>query len=348
MPYRRMLAVCAVLLLVFASACASRVSAPSSAPDGGSATATPRPVRDVTFMAGFRAQANLAFAAAYVAEDRGYFAEEGLRVTIKHSAGQDEHLKLLLAKETQFTTATGAQAMLRYADGLPVRAVALWGQRGDQGYVARADSGIRTPADLKGRTVGIKSGIVPAELRAMLAGVGLTTADVKLQGVGFDPRVFIQGAVDVYPVFLGNEPFAIRKTGTAITVFDPADYGVATLGLTYLAHADTVQRDPDLVRAFLRATLRGAQYAVEHPDEAVTATLKYADGADPAQQRFLLDTDIASAKRADGMGRASEQQWRGLQDTLERFGVLTKPVPAPGPFEATIVSDLYDAQGRLR
>ena len=192
------------------------------------------------------------------------------------------------------------------------------------------------------------SGIVPAELRAMLVGAGLTTEDVRLQGVGFDPRVFVQGAVDVYPVFLGNEPFAIRRTGTAITTFDPADFGVATLGLTYLAHADTVRDDPALVRAFLRATLRGAQLAVERPDEAVAATLKYADGADPAQQRFLLDADIAAARRADGMGRASAEQWRALQATLERYGVLTKPVPAPGAFEGSMVDGLYDAQGRLR
>lgn len=339
------------LLAVFAAclmlpACDAPNTPRADAQPGASATA--RPLRDATFIAGFRAQANLAFAAAYLAQERGYFAEEGLRVTIRHSAGQDEHLKLMLAKEVQFTTATGAQALLRYADGLPLRAVALWGQRGDQGYVARADSGIRTPADLRGRSIGIKSGIVPAELRAMLAGAGLTTEDVRLQGVGFDPRVFVQGAVEVYPVFLGNEPYAIRKTGTAITALDPADFGVATLGLTYLAHADAVRDDPALVRAFLRATLRGAQLAVERPDEAVTATLKYADGADPAQQRFLLDADIAAAKRTDGIGRASAEQWRALQTTLERYGVLTKPVPAPGPFEGSLIDGLYDAQGRLR
>lgn len=345
MNTRSFAAVALVAVAFLAAACGV-----PAAPRAAEATPAPtaRPLRDVTFIAGFRAQANLAFAAAYLAQERGYFAEEGLRVTIRHSAGQDEHLKLLLAKEVQFTTATGAQALLRYADGLPARAVALWGQRGDQGYVARADSGIRTPADFKGRSVGIKSGIVPAELRAMLAGAGLTTEDVRLQSVGFDPRVFVQRAVDVYPVFLGNEPFAIRKTGTAITTFDPADFGVATLGLTYLAHADTVRDDPALVRAFVRATLRGAQLAVERPDEAVAATLKYADGADPAQQRYLLDADLAAAKRPDGMGRASADQWRALQGTLERYGVLTKPVPAPGPFEGAIVDGLYDAQGRLR
>jgi ABC-type nitrate/sulfonate/bicarbonate transport system substrate-binding protein len=338
------------VLAVFAIALAACMGgAPRTAANASATIAsTPRALRDVTFMAGFKPQANLAFVAAYVAQEKGYFTDDGLRVSIKHAAGQDEHLKLLLAKEIQFTTATGAQAVLRYADGLPVRAVALWGQRGDQGYVAKADSGIKGPADFKGRSVGIKSGVVPAELQAMLAGVGLSQNDVKLQGVGFDPRVFVQGAVDVYPVFLSNEPYAIRKTGTNITVFDPADYGVSTLGLTYLAHADTTRDDPALVRSFLRATLRGAQFAIDHPDEAVQITLHYADGADPGQQRYLLDTDIAAAKRADGIGRSSASQWQSLQTTLAKYGVLTKPVDANGAWYGAAVDSLYDAQGKLR
>jgi ABC-type nitrate/sulfonate/bicarbonate transport system substrate-binding protein len=337
------LLLCATLTL---AACADDVD--PAATSAGGASATPRPVRTITFMAGFRAQANLPFVAVYLADARGYFAEEGLRVQVKHSAGQDEHLKLLLAKEIAFTTATGAQALIRYADGLPVRAVALFGQRGDQGFVTRADSGIRTPADFRGRTVGFKSGIVPAELQALLATAGMTKDDVKLQGVGFDPRIFIERAVDVYPVFLSNEPYAIRKAGVEINVFDPADYGIATLGLTFLAHADTVSADPELVRGFLRATMRGAQYAADHPDEAVQATLEYAEGADPGQQRFLLDTDLVSAKRSEGIGRASAQQWVALEDTLRRFGILTKPGGGAAVFAGATIDSLYDAQGRLK
>jgi ABC-type nitrate/sulfonate/bicarbonate transport system substrate-binding protein len=299
-------------------------------------------------MAGFRPQANLPFVAVYLADAKGYFAEEGLRVDIRHSAGQDEHMKLLLAKEVDFTTATGAQALLRRADGLPVRAVALFGQRGDQGFVTRAGSGIRTPADFAGRTVGFKSGIVTAEMKALLATAGLTTDDVRLQAVGFDPRVFIERGVDVYPVFLSNEPYAIRKAGVAIDVFDPADYGIATLGLTFIAHADTVAQDPDLVQRFVRAALRGARYAAEHMDEAVDVTLRYADGADRGQQRFLLETDVASAMRADGMGRADARQWEALEATLLRYGILKQPAGGATVFAGSFVDGLYDAQGRPR
>jgi ABC-type nitrate/sulfonate/bicarbonate transport system substrate-binding protein len=340
------------LLLAFVAATAvacgddDRATPPGDATaTGAAASATPTP-RRLTFMAGFRPQANLPFVAAYVAQAKGYFAAEGLDVTIRHSSG-DEHLKLLLAGEIDVTTATGAQALRRRADALPVRAIALFGQRGDQGFVTRADSGIESPADFKGRSVGFKSGVVPAELKALLAGAGLSERDVRLQAVGFDPRVFIERGVDVYPVFLGNEPFAIRKTGLAIRVFDPADYGVATLGLTYLVHDDTLARDRELLRRFLRATLRGAAYAAANVEDAVAITLRYADGADPAQQRYLLETDLAAARRANGFGRADAAQWTALEQLLLRTGVLERSAGGAAVFDGSLVDQLYDTSGRL-
>ncbi|MEZ4553875.1 MAG: ABC transporter substrate-binding protein [Dehalococcoidia bacterium] len=337
--HRRLLLPALVIAVLVCAACADDDALPAG--DDG---ATPR---HLTFMAGFRAQANLPFVAVYVAEANGYFADEGLDVDIRHSSGQDEHLKLLLAREVAFTTGTAAQLLARRADGLPVRAVALFGQRGDQGFVVRADSGIERPADFAGKTVGFKAGVVPAELKALLATAGLSPDDVRLQGVGFDPRVFIEGGLDVYPVFLSNEPYAIRKAGVDIRVFDPADFGVATLGLTFLAHEDTVRDDPELVRRFLRAALRGVEYATTHLDEAVEITLRYAEGADPGQQRYLLETDLANARRGDGIGRSSPEQWEALQATLLEFGALDAAADAAAAIDSSFVDALYDRDGRL-
>jgi ABC-type nitrate/sulfonate/bicarbonate transport system substrate-binding protein len=304
-------------------------------------------LQQVTFMAGFRPQANLPFVAVYVADAKGYFEDEGLDVDIQHSAS-GEHLQLLLAGEIDFTTGTAAQVVARRAEDLPVVSIALFGQRGDQGYVVRADSGIDSPEDFAGHSVGFKGGVVPAELRALLEAVGLTEDDVELQAVGFDPAEFIAGAVDVYPVFLDNEPDTIRRAGVEITVFDPADYGVATLGVTYLAHADTVAQDPELVERFLRAALRGAAYAADNPDEAIEVVLQYAEGADAEHQRFLLTTGLQNAQRADGIGRSSPEQWEALVQMLLDHGVISAPVDVATVFDGSFVDALYDENGELR
>lgn len=307
--------------------------------------------RSMTFMAGFRPQANLPFVAVYAAEAQGYFDEEGLDVRIEH-AGQGEHLQLLLSGEIDVTTATAAQVLRRRETDLPVRAIALFGQRGDQGFVTRADSGIDEPADFAGRRVGFKSGVVPAELHALLGTAGLTVDDVQLQEVGFDPRVFMEGAVDVYPVFLGNEPDTIRRAGLDINVFDPAEYGVPTLGLTYLVREESVEQDPELLERFLRAALRGARWAAEHPDEAVELVLTYSEGSDAEHQRFLLDTELANAERPSsegrgGIGRGDLEQWQALHDLLRRFGVLEQDVDLETTWDPRFVDALYDDEGRL-
>jgi ABC-type nitrate/sulfonate/bicarbonate transport system substrate-binding protein len=316
----------------------------SAAATTATPTATPKPIEKLRFMAGFAPQANLPFVAVYVAHERGLFAEERLEVDIRHSSGADEHLKLLLNKDVDFITASSAQVLRRSAEGLPTVGIALFGQRGEQGYVARADSGIKGPADFKGRTVGFKAGIVPAELEAMLKTVGLTRNDVKLVSVGFDPREFIQGKVDVYPVFLSNEPDTIRKAGVDITVIDPHDHQVPTLGLTFMAHKDTLAQRADITERFLRATLRATKWIEANPDAAIEITLKYAKGAEPTHQRFLLGVDLQNAKRADGMGRASAEQWQGLTDLLVGFKVLSKPMDAKQAYDFSIVERLYETK----
>ena len=302
----------------------------------------PPETRQVTFMAGFRAQAMIPFAAVYVADAEGFFADEGLEVEIQHSSGQDEHLKLLLDGAVDFTTGTAAQAVRRVQEGLPVQAIALFGQRGDQGYVSLADSGIETPADFAGHTVGFKAGVVPAELHALLASAGLTVEDVELLAVGFDPRVFMEGGVDVYPVFLNNEPDTIRTAGVAINVIDPHDFDVPTLGLTFLATTDTLA-DGDVTERFLRATFRAVQWIQEHPDEAVEIVLRHAEGADAAHQRYLLDTDLAAAQREDGrIGLSDAAAWEALVELLVQYEVMPAPVDVASVVDQSILERLYE------
>ena len=119
-------------------------------------------------MAGFTPQANLPFVGAYVAKEKGFFEEEGLDVDIQHSSGGSQHIQLLMAGQVQFTTADAANVLQRIADpGLPLVAIALIGQTGQQGWVTLAGSGLDDPADWKGKTVGYRN-TVPPDLLAIL------------------------------------------------------------------------------------------------------------------------------------------------------------------------------------
>ncbi len=284
-------------------------------------------------MAGFRPQANLPFVGAYVAQEKGFFADEGLAVTIEHSAGGGEHLQLLAAGEVQVTTQDAAVLLQRRADpGLPLVSIGLIGQRGQQAFLALAESGIGSPADWAGHSIGFK-GTPPPDLFAILAAHGLTENDVELVNVGFDPRTLTEGLVDIYPVFKSNEPNLIRGWGFEVVQWEAADYGVPTLGLAYVTTEEIIESDPELLQGFMNAVLRGIAYAQENPEEAVEIVLQHTgEDADADHMRFMLESELADAASPDGFGWQTEAQWQALADMLQTYESLPEGVDVTAVF----------------
>jgi ABC-type nitrate/sulfonate/bicarbonate transport system substrate-binding protein len=303
---------------------------------------------EVVFMAGSHPQANLPFVAAYVAEAKGYFDSEGLNVRVEHSPGGAEHVDLLEAGEVDFTTATAASLIESHgrpaAGGEPplIAAVALFGQRGDRGYLVRRGSGIESPRDFEGKVVGSNSATAPPELHALLAGAGLTIEDVTIERVGLDDldRLLV-GQIDVYPVFINSEPDIARRLGHDVVLIDPYEFGIATLGLTVVTRRSLIEENAATVEAFLRAMLRGAYYASRNIDEAIEITLQYAPEADVDHQSYLLETDLAAAARTGGMGRSDPTQWQSMIDLITRYGAVEAPIEVTQVFDGRFIDELY-------
>lgn len=338
-----------VAVLACQSGGASESTSSGAQPSGSAGTAA-EPARKVTFQAGFKPQANLPFVAVYVARDRGLFAEEGLEVEVQHSSGQDTHLALLAANRIQFSTTVASTILKNVAKpGLPLEAIALFGQRGDTVLVALADSGIDSPKDFEGKTVGYK--VFPApEYLSMLKAAGVDRGKVNEVGVGFDPRVLTERRVDVLPVFKSNEPDTLRRLGFELEIWDPADYGVPTLGVTYVVNRDWAKDNQDTVTRFLRATMRAVAWIQENPEQAIDITLKYAPQEEREHQRYMLGVELEAAQsdltRANGIGWMTEQQWSRLQDSLVEYNAIEKPVDVRTVFTTEYLDRIYE-NGRI-
>jgi ABC-type nitrate/sulfonate/bicarbonate transport system substrate-binding protein len=308
----------------------------------------PEPPRSVIFMAGFKPQANLPFVAAYVAREQGYFAEQGLAVTIHHSTGQ--HLQLLLSGDVDVTTAAAGSVLKRRADpGVPIRAIALFGQRGQQTFIALADSGIDSPRDWEGRTVGYRISL-PPEYLAIADAAGVNRELVQEVRVGFDPRILVQDKVDVLAVFKSNEPDTLRKLGFDVVQFDPAAFGVPALGLTYIAREDLITEKPDLIAGFVKAALKGLAFSFSHPEETLDIVMRYADKEDRDHMRFMLEAEQADAVSAvteqHGLGAMTLQQWQEFHDLLMRYGALARELDVDQAFTTQFLEAAYE-EGRL-
>ena len=282
-------------------------------------------------MAGFKPQANLPFVGVYVAQEKGFFADENLQVDIKHVSTPGDNFRFLATGEVQFSTADASSLLEKWAGEppLPIESIALIGQRGQQGFAVLADSGIQDPKDWAGKRAGYKGAQVTPDYLAILEANGVDPAALSEVRVGFEPQVLTEGQVDIYPVFVSNEPDTLERLGYKVKVFEAADYGAPTLGLTYVTTQDYAERNPDVVQGFLRAALRGIQYAAANRDEAIQITLLYAPQEDPAHQRYMLDTELQAAEggqAANGTGWQTKDQWQALHDYLVQYGGLASPI----------------------
>ncbi|MDE2986962.1 MAG: ABC transporter substrate-binding protein [Chloroflexota bacterium] len=305
----------------------------------------------MTYMAGFKEQANLPFVAVYVAEDQGFFADENLEVEIQHAGFTGAHKGLVLSGQVDITTLPASEMLqIRANTGAPYVAVMLFGQRGDFGYAVLDSSGIESPADFAGRDVGFK-GIVQAEFHAMLSAHGLTTDDMNMIDVGFNPVVLVEQQVEVYPVFLSNEPDTLsRNLNQEITVFEAADYGVPTLGVVYLVSEEFLEDETnrEKLTRFLRATVRAFEFSVDDPEAAIESTARFLPEDPPpdlVHERFILDVEIENAlsdlTRANGVGWFTQQQFRALTDVLLEYEALDGDIDLEAALDRSFLEDIH-------
>jgi NitT/TauT family transport system substrate-binding protein len=267
------------------------------------------------------------YACFYVAVDKGYFADEGLEIEFDYSFETDG-VQLVGANQLPLAVVSGEQVLLARAQGLPVVYVMAWFQKFPLAIVAPEASGIRTPADLKGKRIGVPAleGASFIGLRALMAQTGLTPDDVTLEVVGFQQvAALTAGQVDAVVVYTNNEPIRLAAQGEKLSVIQVSDYAaLAANGL--LSNETVIAAEPELVRGFVRALARGIQEALANPDEAYAITKTFVpELTDDAVEKAVLLATL-DLWRTDVIGRADPQAWENMQAALLGTQLLAQPL----------------------
>jgi NitT/TauT family transport system substrate-binding protein len=270
---------------------------------------------------------DIQFAPLYVAAAKGYFAEAGIQADFAYM-DETQAAALVGANDLQFAVVSGEQVLLARAQGLPLVYVAAWYQQYPVSVVAMVDQGINSPADLRGKTIGLP-GLYGANyigLRALLHAAGLTEADVKLDSIGYTQVAALAAGRDqAVSIYTANEPVQLRAQGYTLTELRVADY-VHLAGNGLITNEKTAAGNPDLVRRIVAALLHGLSDTITDPAAAYLTSLSYVDNlaqADVTVQKQVLATTIELWK-TDRLGYSDPQAWNNMQAVLLDMGLLTQ------------------------
>jgi NitT/TauT family transport system substrate-binding protein len=293
-------------------------------PAGSTPSATPETIR---LPMGYIP--NVQYAPFYVADDRGFFAEEGLTIDFDYSSETDG-IVLVGANELPFTLASGEQVLLARAQGLPVVYAMSWWTDFPVAVVAPEDEGLRAPSDLVGKRIGIPElkGASYIGYRALLAANGMPQDAATLDVIGYTQvEALLARRVQAAVVYINNEPIQIEAQGMPLTIFKVADYvHLASNGL--VTNEATIRDHPDLVRRMVAAVARGIVAALADPEAAYTTCEKYVEGlaqADQAAQRAVLAASM-EFWTADRTGASDPSAWQNMEQVLLDMGLLSSPV----------------------
>lgn len=272
---------------------------------------------------------NIQFAPLYVAIEKGYYRDEGLEITLDYSMETD-NVALVGANTLPFAIVSGEQVLLGRAQGLPVVYVMAWYRDYPVGVAAPSGLGLRTPADLRGRRIGIPGlyGASYIGLRALLSAGGVPEEAVHLESIGFNQvEALISGQVEAAVVYITNEPIQLQARGYAVDVLRVADY-MALVSNGLITNERTLRESPDLVRRMIRATLRGLQDVVNDPAAAYAISEKYVENlnqADRAVQMEVLKTSIGLWQQ-NPWGYSDPQAWENMVRVLREMGLINQPL----------------------
>jgi NitT/TauT family transport system substrate-binding protein len=337
-------ALLAALALV-ASACSGGASpTPAASPQGsaspsGSTAPSPTPAATVKLVVGLGYIPNVQFAQFYLADQAGYYRDAGLEVEFQNKIDPDL-VTLVGQGAVDIGISDGTSVIPAVSQGIPIRYVFTVFAQFPSIVFAKATSGIATAADLKGRKVAIpgKFGSSWIQLQALLAGVGLTAADLQL--VLFPDfgqlAALEKGAVDAATGYANNEPVRLELGGEKASVFalPPASQLPGPGLIVGTAALDGPKKDA--LRAFVTATQRAMRDIEADPTKGVDATITRIPelATDRPAQLAVLQATIAlwesGYTRTNGMGAVDPALWErsisfmaSLPDKL-----LAKPVSA--------------------
>lgn len=267
-----------------------------------------------------------------VAHEKGFYKDEGLDVDVQRGYGSADAVKRVAAGTVTFSFGDTGSLVIARAEGIKAKVVGMVYGKAPYALWLRKDAGVSKPADLEGKTLGGSAGSAVRVLFPAFAKMaGIDASKVKwqtLDAASLYPTLFskrIDGMVDFAPGW----PTTAKRAAEAKVEMEKmfyADYGLTIYSNGLLAREETIKEKPDLVRRFVRATMKGLDTAFKNPAEAAKILKKrYPElDEDTARGEIEIVRELAwtAEAKANGLGAMAADKMKLTRDIIvEAYGI---------------------------
>lgn len=271
-------------------------------------------------------------AAAYLAAiDKGFYAEEGLDVTIDSGQGSLDAIPKVASGTYQFGFAD-TNSLIKFKDQNPeseLQGILMVYNKPPFAIIGSKQTGVAKPKDLEGKILGAPAPDgAYAQWKAFTTVSGVDPSKVEINNVSFAVResMLVQKRVDAIAGFSFSSFLNLKKIGldpNDINVMLMADYGLKLYGNTLIVNPEFAAKNPDLVKAFVKATIKGWKYTVEHPAEAVKFVMEKnkiaKESVELERLQMCIDDNVVTADvKANGFGGVD---YGRMAESIEQIGL---------------------------
>jgi ABC-type nitrate/sulfonate/bicarbonate transport system substrate-binding protein len=288
------------------------------------------------------------FAGYIVAKVKGFYDEVGLNVTLNPGGPDISTVQLVGSGSDSFGVDTPDTVLLARERGIPLVALATFFQTSPGGFMVHSDSAIKSPQDFVGKNIAMSPGSLQTEYLGMLAANNIDRSQITEVPYTFNLEPFLSRRVDVWPIYVTDQPNVARKQGADIRVLVARDFGVTMLGDGLFTTEAFLAKNPNTTQAFIDATLKGWDYAVTHFDETVKLLADYNKELTVDQLTFEGHETIKLLQYGVGatcIGGNDRAAWEAEQKMLVDLKILKGPVSLDAALNPSFVTAYYQRKG---
>ncbi|MDA3923997.1 MAG: ABC transporter substrate-binding protein [Kiritimatiellae bacterium] len=285
------------------------------------------------------------FAPHFVAVEKGYHEENGLKVTINPGGPGLDPIRLIASGSDLVGLASYDQILAAREKGIPVIAIAEDTTKSGVGFMSLKESNIKKPEDFIGRKVGVMPGTDKGTMyEALMSKVGIDRSKIEEIPIGFNLILLFEKKIEVFPAFISNQPIVAKNKGFEVNIVDPYEYGVRPGGNVYFTSEEKLKSNRDVLKRFLKGEMKAIAVSQKMPDgDVVDMVMKYNPKLNKqteieiwqATKPMLLQSDTSL------IGKMSPATWKHTAEIALNYGLLKKKADIESCFTNELVEEIH-------